>query len=448
MAEIIELYGSGSSPTATARRVGMHKATVADVLRQAGIERRDRRKLPPVEDWAHRYSAGETAAQIAATYGARPEAVYRAVDDAGLERRPGGVRGRPLIDDDVVACYIDQGLSLAATAQRLDVSIPRVREAVGRLGVLRVPFDPASVDRRQFTRRYAAGATYAQLSAEFDLTESLVVRAARAFDLSPRQPGTRRPLTISDRQLASLVAAGYSDVDIATRYDVAIWAVARRRRHSRLLRPPPNKVRPPVSRARLQRQLNAGVSRADIATAHRVGLATVTRWCAHYALEVVGPPRPAGRRGIELDPRELRHLYVGEQWTAHQIAAEFGVDPALVTFALHSHRIPVRHGGHGTQDDAVELLDALYADPDVVAVLNRHEVPLRRRAGTLAQRFPQPAPLSVGLVADLYDTLGLSTIQVSLLTGHTGSNVLEVLRHHGIPSRRGSRSPWYERTFT
>ena len=92
---------------------------------------------------------------------------------------------------------------------------------------------------------------------------------------------------------------------------------------SGLLRPPPNKVKPPVSRAHLERQLAAGVSRAEIATAHRVGLSTVTRWCAHYDLEVVGPARPAGGRGVELDPHELRRLYVAEQWTARQIAAEF-----------------------------------------------------------------------------------------------------------------------------
>ena len=447
VAEIVELYESGLSPSATARRVGVHKATVADVLRREGVELRDRRKLPPVEQWAHRYTAGETAAQIAATYGAQPEAVYRAMEAAGIERRPAGARGRPLRDDDVLACYVDEGLSLRATALRLDVTILRVRQAVDRLGVLRSPFDPSSVDRRRFSRRYAAGATYDELGAEFGLTEHQVTRAIRAFELPARQPGTRRPLTISDRQLASLVAAGYSDVDIAQRYDVAVWAVVRRRRQSRLLRPPPNKVRPPVTRARLERQLAAGVSRAEIATAHRVGLATVTRWCAHYGLEVVGPPRPAGGRGVELDPRELRRLYVTEQWSARQIADEFGVDSALVNFALHSHRIPVRHGGFGTQEDAVVLLDALYADTDVTAALRRHNVPLRPRAGTLARRFPHPAPLAAELAEELYDTLGLSTIQISLLTGHTASNVLEVLRKHGIPSRPGSRSPWYERTL-
>jgi hypothetical protein len=206
-------------------------------------------------------------------------------------------------------------------------------------------------------------------------------------------------------------------------------------------------VRPPVSRAQLQRQLAAGVSRADIATAHHVGLAAVTRWCAHYRLDIVGPSRPAAGRGVELDPGQLRHLSIDEQWTAHQIADHFGVDTALITFALHSQRIPVRHGGHGTQHGAAVLLDALYADGDIVAVLRHHSVPQRPRAGTLARRFPHPAPLTGEFVEDLYRMLGLSTTHVSLLTGHSASNVLETLRRHGISSRSGSRSPWYERTL-
>jgi len=212
------------------------------------------------------------------------------------------------------------------------------------------------------------------------------------------------------------------------------------------LRPPPNKVRPPLTRAQLKRQL-AARTRADIATAHNVGLATVTRWCAHYGLDVVGPRPPSGGgHAVELDPTELRRLYVDEQWSARQIGDHLGVDGAIVTFALHSHRIPVGRG-NGAQADAVVLLDTLYADPAVIAVLERHRIPLRRRAGRLSRRFPRPAPLEFGLVDDLYRNLGLTTTHLSLLTGHSATNVCEVLRRHGIATRPSNRSPWYERTF-
>ena len=47
--DIVTLYRSGLSRTATAARVGVHRKLVDDVLRRAGVEFRDRRKLPPVE---------------------------------------------------------------------------------------------------------------------------------------------------------------------------------------------------------------------------------------------------------------------------------------------------------------------------------------------------------------------------------------------------------------
>jgi transposase-like protein len=447
VAEIIALYLSGLTRKATAARLRVNRVVVNDELRRAGIPfREDKRKLPPVDEWVHRYvDGGETAAEIGATYSVTPTAVLRALAVAGVDRRPGQVRMPLLDDDDVVTCYVDEGLSLRATARRLGVSTPRVRATVGRLGVLRSKFDTSSIDRRRFTRRYGQGATTDVLGVEFGLSDHQVATAVRSFGLPRRLEITHRPLTISSHQLASLVDAGQSDGDIAGRYGVAEWAVRRRRRLEGLRRP--HTVRPPISRERLVHLLEAGRTRAGIATAHQVGLATVTRWCVYYGIDVVGQPRRAdGQRGV-LDATELRRLYIREEWTTRQIAAHLGVDSSLVTFALHSHRIPVRHGGSGRQTDAVVVLDVLYADRGVVAVLDRHGIPLRRRGGALDRRFPRPAPLEPGLVEELYRTVGLSAIHVALLTGHSPSKVLDMLRRSGIPSRSGSRSPWFERTL-
>ena len=105
--DIVTLYRSGLSRTATAARVGVHRKLVDDVLRRAGVEFRDRRKLPPVSEWANRYvDDGETAAEIAATFAVAPETVLHALAAAGIERRPAKVRMPPLIDDEVVACYV------------------------------------------------------------------------------------------------------------------------------------------------------------------------------------------------------------------------------------------------------------------------------------------------------------------------------------------------------
>ena len=445
--EIIALYQSGLAQSAVAAQVGVHRVVVRDVLRRAGVEQRPvQRKLPPVTEWADRYvDGGETGGEIGASYGVAPGSVLRALAVAGVERRPAKVRMPALDDDAVVACYIDEGLSLQATAARLGVSLPRVRAAVGRLGILRTKFDPSTVDRARFSRRHAGGATLAELAAEFQLSSHAVSVAVRSFGLPSQLAVRHGPLTITDRRLELLIAAGHSDADIAVQHGVAVWAVVRRRRQSGLRRPP-HRVRPPISRDSLMRQLAAGTTRADIATAHHVGMATVTLWCAHYDITVV-TPRPSASVDVEFDPKQLRDLYVGEQWSARQIGDHLGIDASLVVFALHSHRIPVRHGGDGTQDDAVVLLDALYADSQVVAVLQRHKVPLQRRGGTLTHRFPHPGALSTGLVEELYGTVGLSASHIALLTGHSPSNVYDVLRRHGTPARAGGRSPWYTRTF-
>ena len=426
----------------------MHKATVADVLRQAGIELRDRRKLPPVERLGPPLRAGETAAQIAATYGAQPEAVYRAMEAAGIERRPAGARGRPLHDDDVVACYVNEGLSLRATARRLDVTILRVREAVDRLGVLRSPFDPASIDRRRFSRRYAAGATYGELGAEFGLTEHQVTRAIRTFELPARQPGTRRPLLISDRQLASLVAAGYSDVDIARRYDVAVWAVVRRRREE-----PGCCGRRRTRFGHRSAEPDWSGSSPPVSAGPRSPPPTASGW----------PPSPAGAPTTGSRWSGRPDLQAAEASSSTLANCDGCTSPSNgrharspTSSASTQHWSTSRCTPIGSRCDTAAT--APKTTPWCCSTPSTPTPTSPPRSGATTSRcalgparWPDdsrnPAPLAAELAEELYSTLGLSTIQISLLTGHTASNVLEVLRRHGIPSRPGSRSPWYERTL-
>lgn len=441
--QILELHKSGMSRHAVARRLNVHTQVVADVVRDAGLELHDRRKLPPIEVWVSRYvDGGETAAEIAATYSVAANTVIRSLKRAGIERRPAKVRQLPLSESPVLACYLDEGLSLRDTAERLGVSVPRVRALLAEHGVIRGGFDSSAVDRKGFEKRYTSGASLDDLAAEFGLSERHVRVAIREFDL-PTRP-THRTLDISDDRIQALVRQGRSDADIAAAHGVAVRQVVQRRRQAGIRRPI-HPLRIPVSQARLQRLLDSGVTRAEIATRYQVPLATVTRWCTHYGLDVA-KRRGAAPAAVELDPKELRRLYVKEQWSAAQIGAELGVDPTLVVFALHTYRIPVRLAGRRTPD-AVVVLDALYADADVVATLRRHGVPLRRRAGSLSQRFRHPLPLTEQLVVDLYRGLGLSAAHISLLTGHGRSAVLDTLRRSGTPARSSSRSPWFQRTI-
>jgi hypothetical protein len=84
----------------------------------------------------------------------------------------------------------------------------------------------------------------------------------------------------------------------------------------------------------------------------------------------------------------------------------------------------------------VELLTALYADPEVRQVLDGHGVPVASLAGPAWKRFPAPQPLTAGLVSDLYEGCGLSLHHIELLTGRPAAAV-------GIkPRPPGGRSPF------
>jgi hypothetical protein len=93
-----------------------------------------------------------------------------------------------------------------------------------------------------------------------------------------------------------------------------------------------------------------------------------------------------------------------------------------------------------------ELLAALYADPAVRQVLDRHCVPVRSLAGPPWQRLPAPRPLAADLAGDLYEGCGLSLHLIGLLTGRTAAAVGAVLRASGIKLRPpGARSPFLDR---
>jgi len=93
-----------------------------------------------------------------------------------------------------------------------------------------------------------------------------------------------------------------------------------------------------------------------------------------------------------------------------------------------------------------ELLTALYADPEVRRVLEKHGVPIATLAGPTWKRFPPPLALTADLVSDLYLGCGLGLNQIGLLTGRTSAAAGGVLRAKGIQLRPvGERSPFLRR---
>ena len=94
----------------------------------------------------------------------------------------------------------------------------------------------------------------------------------------------------------------------------------------------------------------------------------------------------------------------------------------------------------------IELLTALYADREIRAVLDRHDLPVVSLAGPAWRRFPAPQPLTPGLVRDLYEGCGLSLHHIELLTGRPAAAAGAVLRASGVRLRpSGGRSPFMER---
>jgi len=100
----------------------------------------------------------------------------------------------------------------------------------------------------------------------------------------------------------------------------------------------------------------------------------------------------------------------------------------------------------GRGPSEIELLNALYADPEVRQVLEKHGVPIAPLTGPAWKRFPAPLALTADLVAELYEGCGLGLNQIGLLTGRPSAAAGAVLRAKGIRLRPvGERSPFTRR---
>ena len=145
----------------------------------------------------------------------------------------------------------------------------------------------------------------------------------------------------------------------------------------------------------------------------------------------------------------LRRLYVRQQLTVAQVAAQLNSTPAVVSASLHEHGIPVRRPTWQAPPEQVCVLNELYADPELLAVLRRHGVPRTSRPGGLANRFPAAVPLTAALLHDLYVECGLSAKHIELVTGQPSVQVYRHLAAHGVPRRRaGGLSPWRRRLIS
>ena len=347
---------------------------------------------------------GLTTTAIARQVGMSSGTVWARLKSAGVEFRPRGTLPR-LDPDDLRRWYLDEHLSTVEIARRTGTSTSGITSALQRAGI-------------------------------------------------ERRPLTGSVLNIDDATLARIyVDERRSKSDIAEQYQVATWAVTRRLRAAGIRRRPGRppgggQVTPDADELR-DLYVKRRLTMSNIAARFGVPDPTVRRW-----LELADIPlrRPAAGQGTrpdtppQMSPGLLRQWYTTEGRTTHQIAAELGISRAVVTTALHSWRIPTRPPGPSTEPPVV-LLDALYADRNVGAVLRRHGIPQRPEAGLLRERWPAPVELSEVALRELYIDVGLSAAQISLITGISPAGIRHRLQRTGIRPRGSGRAPW-QRTPT
>jgi hypothetical protein len=147
-------------------------------------------------------------------------------------------------------------------------------------------------------------------------------------------------------------------------------------------------------------------------------------------------------------PGVLQLLYVELGMTAAEAGQRLGMSGNTVLRNAHALGLPVRSGGAvplpGPSE--IELVSALYADRPIAGVLTAHGVPQVAPGGSLAERFPEPVPLTTPLVKDLYWACGVSLSHIELLTGQPAESIRGFMHRSGISLRPpGGRTPFMRR---
>jgi len=145
---------------------------------------------------------------------------------------------------------------------------------------------------------------------------------------------------------------------------------------------------------------------------------------------------------------DLDDLYTRLGLTSDEVGRRLGTSRNTVLRSAHTLGVPVRAGGavpvRGPEE--IELVQALYADPLITAVLGTRDVHRVPPGAPLWQRFPEPVPLTAPLVKDLYWGCGAGLVHIELLTGQPAMTVRGFMRRAGIPLRHpGGRTPFLRR---
>lgn len=151
---------------------------------------------------------------------------------------------------------------------------------------------------------------------------------------------------------------------------------------------------------------------------------------------------------LNIEPAILHRMYLDSEYSASVVGEILGVSRKIVLRAAHDQGLPVRIGGPAPAQGPteIELINALYADPQVRRAMIRHSLPRVAPGGPVWQRFPIPIHLTRELASELYFSCGLGLNHIELLTGQPAASVRRLLNSTGVPLRPpGGRSPFLRR---
>src|SRR5487761_320742 len=344
--------------------------------------------------------------------------------------------------------YVDDGRTEREIARLLGISQQHVAASLAEAGIeRRTVRRPCPVDPQTLADLYSApDATVASLSRRFAAAAATVRRWLADAGLVPPDPainlGRLRRLYVDQRLTVAEVARRLGISRARVERELVVAGIGARSNHYR----PPRGKRAALTDARLERLYLK--QRLPIqAIAERIGVSTLY---VQKRLREVGlvkrlgsftPRCPVPRDELRRRATELYETGVNMQ----SVGRELGVSAQTVRRALHEARVPVRRSGpRGHEEPAKTLVDDLYADPDVVATLRRHQVAI---PGDWAPTGPfeslAPLPLSHELLRELYEEIGLAMVHIALLLGVGNGAVRAGLVATGLQLRPATQpAPW------
>lgn len=277
----------------------------------------------------------------------------------------------------------------------------------------------------------------------------------------PDDARTRTPHPCLDELVRLYVDEGLSTYRIGALVGLDRQAVARRLRRAGVAMPArgAGRARPlrchedPDALAARLRELSIDKHLTATAIGQLLGIPARTVRDRLHAFDIATRTRGRCNREdrVEAPTDTVRELYVLAGMTAEQVGACTGVPARVVLRTAHDDGLPVRVGGPPPVDGPrdIRLMEALYSDELVTAILHAHHVPQVRTEGPIWARFPQPVPLHLPLLTALYHRAGLALRHIELVTGQPAHTIGRTLRAGGIPLRaRGGRAPFLRRWRT